>query len=156
MQTLVCVKGLHNCLEFSQLPLVFRWSYGNTEKVFYCLNKLNYLNKVLFFLVFLILPFSFEASNSELPSLLQKLLPLHFIRKITALCCILITDECTPIPCKEFLICYEFLIFYFLICYQSIFDFWYVTNELTLYFWYVTNFWYVPHQSYLIWAENVR
>ena len=29
MQTL---SGLHNCLEFSQLPLVFRWGYVNTEK----------------------------------------------------------------------------------------------------------------------------
>ena len=38
MQTLDCVSGLHNCLEFSQLPLVLRWSYGNTENVLYCLN----------------------------------------------------------------------------------------------------------------------
>ena len=37
-------------------------------------NRLNYLNKVLVFW-YLILPFSFEASNSERPSLLQKLLP---------------------------------------------------------------------------------
>ena len=39
MQTLDCVSGLHNCREFSQLPLVFRWDYGNTENVLYCLNK---------------------------------------------------------------------------------------------------------------------
>ena len=51
---------------------------------------MNYLSKVLVFW-YLILPFSFEASNSERPSLLQKLLPLHFIAKITALCFILVT-----------------------------------------------------------------
>ena len=32
-----CVSGLHNCLDFSQLPLVFRWGCGNTENVLYCL-----------------------------------------------------------------------------------------------------------------------
>ena len=37
IQTLDCVLGLHNCLEFSQLPLVFRWGYGNKENVLYCL-----------------------------------------------------------------------------------------------------------------------
>ena len=65
-------------------------------------NGLNYLYKVFWYLI---LPFSFKASNSERPSLLQKLLPLHFIAKITALCCILVTDECTPKTCEEFLIC---------------------------------------------------
>ena len=69
-------------------------------------NKLNYLNKVSVFW-YLILPFSFEDSNSGRPSLLQKLLLLHFIAKIFALGCILLTDECTPIPCEEFLICEE-------------------------------------------------
>ena len=57
-------------------------------------NRLNYLNKVLVF-CYLILPFSFEASHSERPSL------LHYIAKTTALCCILVTGECTPIPCEE-------------------------------------------------------
>ena len=37
MRTVDCVSGLHNCREFSQLPLVFRWGYGNTENVLYCL-----------------------------------------------------------------------------------------------------------------------
>ena len=66
-------------------------------------NRLNYLNEVLIFW-YLILPFSFEASNSERPSLLQKLLPLRFIEKTTTLCCNLVTDECTPTVCEEFLI----------------------------------------------------
>ena len=39
MQTLDCVSGLHNCLDFSQLPLVFWWGYRNTENVLYCLNS---------------------------------------------------------------------------------------------------------------------
>ena len=37
MQTLDFVSGLHNCLEFSQPPLVFISGYANTENVFYCL-----------------------------------------------------------------------------------------------------------------------
>ena len=37
MQTLDYVSGLHNCREFSQLSLLFRWGYGNTENVLYCL-----------------------------------------------------------------------------------------------------------------------
>ena len=54
-------------------------------------NRLDYLNKVLAFW-YLIFPFIFEASNSERPSLLQKLLSLRFILKITTLCCVLVTD----------------------------------------------------------------
>ena len=40
MQTRDAVEGLHNCQEFSQLPLVFRWGYGNTETVLYCFYKM--------------------------------------------------------------------------------------------------------------------
>ena len=40
MQTRDTVKGLHNCLEISQLPLLFRWGYVNTEKVLYCFYKI--------------------------------------------------------------------------------------------------------------------
>ena len=67
-------------------------------------NRLNYLNNVLAFW-YVISRFNFEASNSERPNLLQKLLPLHFVGKRTALCCSLVTDECTAIPFEEFLIC---------------------------------------------------
>ena len=38
MQTLDCVQGLHNCLEFS---LVSRWDYVNSERVFNYLNKFS-------------------------------------------------------------------------------------------------------------------
>ena len=34
------VSGLHNCLEFSQPPLVFISGYANTENAFYCLNNI--------------------------------------------------------------------------------------------------------------------
>ena len=85
-------------------PLFFVW--GQTIHHIKA-NRLNYLNKVLVFW-YLVLPLSFEALNSEGPSLLQKLLPLHFIAKITALCSILVTDECTQIPCEEVLISQEF------------------------------------------------
>ena len=32
MQIRDAVDSLHNCQEFSQLPQLFRWGYGNTEK----------------------------------------------------------------------------------------------------------------------------
>ena len=38
MQTLDYVSGLHNCLGFSQLPLVVSKGYGNMENVLYCFN----------------------------------------------------------------------------------------------------------------------
>ena len=42
MQTLDCVSpGLHNCLKFSQLPLVFTSGCGNTENVLYCVNGIG-------------------------------------------------------------------------------------------------------------------
>ena len=31
------VSGLHNCLEFSQLPRLFRWGYGYTKNVLNCI-----------------------------------------------------------------------------------------------------------------------
>ena len=37
----VAFSTLHNCLEFSQLPLAFRWCYGNTENVLYCLKIIS-------------------------------------------------------------------------------------------------------------------
>ena len=40
-QTLDCVSGLHNCLELSQVPVVFKIGYVNTEEVLYCLIALN-------------------------------------------------------------------------------------------------------------------
>ena len=43
MQTLDYVSGLNNCLEFS---LVFSWGYVNTEKVFYCLVSVQWLEVV--------------------------------------------------------------------------------------------------------------
>jgi len=70
-----------------------------------CISYQYYLNKVLVFL-YLILPFSLRPPTQN-DSQLQKLLPRHFIAKITTLCCILVTVECTTIPWKEFLICKE-------------------------------------------------
>ena len=38
MQTLNCVQGLHNFLEFSQLAFVFRLEYINAKQALSCLN----------------------------------------------------------------------------------------------------------------------
>ena len=43
-----CVLSLYNRLEFSQLPLVFRRGYGNSEKVLYCLNKIAMIKRLYF------------------------------------------------------------------------------------------------------------
>ena len=40
MQTLDCVSGLHNCLEFSQPPSCLNEAIVNTEKVLYCFYKI--------------------------------------------------------------------------------------------------------------------
>lgn len=64
-----------------------------------CISYQYYLNKVLVFL-YLILPFSFKASNSEWQSSTEA--PAKSLY-----CCILVTVECTTIPWKEFLICKE-------------------------------------------------
>ena len=53
MQTRDAVEGLHNCREFSQLPGVFRWGYGNAEKSPLLLleNISQRWRKMLFFLL---------------------------------------------------------------------------------------------------------
>ena len=46
IQTADVVEGLHNCLEFSQLPRVFRWGYGKTGKK-PCIAFTKYFSKII-------------------------------------------------------------------------------------------------------------
>ena len=71
-----------------------------------CISYQYYLNKVLVFL-YLILPFSFKAFNSEWQSATEASATSLYCKDNHTLLHLSVTVECTTIPWQEFLICKE-------------------------------------------------